>query len=684
MLCQICIRALRYRDNHMRDRDPARFAGLPTRILCGHHRTVSSLVMSAEQGCQVCSAFWEPLSDTERLASINEQTHKPIESIDWEDPAAWFSVTSLHRATTGYQLRVYRPSRGGPGVSSFWVQPTDNPPLEVNESRWGNTGSNESWSLAMTWMKDCLEFHDRCNEGRSTISSYPTRLLDIGDHKEDECNLRLVLSASTPISGPYCTLSHCWGQGSFIQLNRHTADLLYSGIALDQLPKTFKEAIIITKRLGVQYIWIDSLCIMQDEVSDWRQEAAKMHEAYYNAFCNLSAAASANSSEGLFRDRMHHAVQTSVIDVCVDGLDSQHSILQCELHDFDFWKNNVSKCMLNKRGWVLQERLLAPRVLHFGSNQLLWECREHDACEAYPKGFDAHLQHAKGVPFKTLVPDRHPIALQIDYAHIVHWSEIVETYSKTTLTVPSDKLVALSGLASLFRSVTNDEYVAGLWRSCLEHMLLWFITPPSEIDCIPAVRPITYRAPSWSWASLDGSIIMDAGAYNASWPAMLAREVHLEFVTEDTTGAIKSGWLDLTGCLKPMRLVKTGLNAYWTVVLGDMVSDESTDVYANCDGIGQSVKLDVAPSDDGIIHADNAARRLYFMVGKEITGQAPLVAILLLRLVDEEEQLFERIGIAWGINAYDRELFLADLGEDVRKKLPCRSYENGFHTIRII
>ncbi|KAH7087822.1 heterokaryon incompatibility protein-domain-containing protein [Paraphoma chrysanthemicola] len=683
MLCQICIGALQYRENII--------AREIKGMTYGHHRTVETLALSAQQGCQICSRTWEHFFDAEPLVYIDKKIEKHIGGTDEEEGSVWFTAMRLLLFAVlpenhdRYYLSCYLWGDYPTGHSlelrstSFVLEPRQVPSVQsVNGTISNNTGSNESWSLVVNWMKNCLESHPRCHNTRSW---YPTRLLDAGDPTSDGSDVRLVISASEPLSGRYCTLSHCWGQGPLIQLTSATMQSLCAGFALDQMPKTFREAILVTKRLGIRYIWIDSLCIKQDDLLDWRREAGQMHRVYSNTFCNISAAASADSTQGLFRDRLPHTTHVSVVNLCPDSLDLDHDFVRCEVHDECPSERHISESVLNMRGWVLQERLLAPRVLHFSHNQLFWECCEHEACETYPKGFGLVFP-SRRMGTKALVPDfRRTANIGTDHRVIAHWPRIVEAYSGTSLTVSSDKLVALSGLANIFRAISNDEYVAGMWRSRLEQMLMWFV--PFDHDR-SAVRPTRYRAPTWSWASLDKRIAMSGRALTKSPTNMFVRQVHLEFVTEDTTGAIKSGWLDLTGCLKPMRLVREGLKEDWAVVLGDMAGDASIDVSANYDDAGQSVKLDIAPSDDDIIHADNAAHRLYFMVDKDVIDKISSMDILLLRLVDEKEKVFERIGIAWSKYENVAEYFLADLGEDVRMKLPCRSYENGLHTVRII
>ena len=154
------------------------------------------------------------------------------------------------------------------------------------------------------WLKTCLSEHSRCTDTQMTIPWYPSRLIDIG--KTDSANVRLIESSADPPSGEYATLSHCWGSARYLQLNSANLRGLKHQIAISDLPLTFKEAFAVTRRLGIRYIWIDSLCISQDSKEDWLHEAALMHKVYSHSYCTIAAAASADSTQGLFRCRQTH------------------------------------------------------------------------------------------------------------------------------------------------------------------------------------------------------------------------------------------------------------------------------------------------------------------------------------------------------------------------------------------
>jgi len=534
--------------------------------------------------------------------------------------------------------------------------------------------------------------HTACNGNRPKPGWYPTRLLDLVDIGSDDGLVRLIQTTEVAtLSGPYCTLSHCWGKVHIIQLRQETNNALRSGISMEQLPKTFREAILATKQLGVRYIWIDSLCIMQGDLSDWFREAALMHKVYSYSHCNLSASASKDSSEGLYRNRNPRTLDTTWVELYVAGLGSSITTTRCEMHDYFFWKHNVSQCTINRRAWVTQERLLAPRVLHFGKYQLFWECREHDACESYPEGLPSLFVAQTYTNFKALDPAvyakkiaREGGDVGPDTASYRVWNAIVQAYSRTALTVAGDKLIALSGIAKRMTPTMNDEYVAGMWRRHLESALLWNVDYNENINSASLARPSTYRAPTWSWASLDCAIATQNPSERGS--SIEVNDVVLNYATDDMTGVITSGWLDLSGSLKPMCLAQRdyGTGKRWYMVVNGTVVRPQDESLEESDRLGPILHFDVPPFYDEAFDSDNAKQRLFFMVGRMPTVDHDYMLVLLLRLVDVERKLFERIGIAVSSASDGREILLAAVDEETERSLPCLRYENGQHTIRIL
>lgn len=417
--------------------------------------------------------------------------------------------------------------------------------------------------------------HTACN---SSSHYLPSRLLSLSE--TDAGTIRLITTETErKVIGCYATLSHSWGDSNIPTLLSSTLDSFKQNISLELLPRTFIEAIAVCRRFSIPYLWIDSLCIIQDSVADWRAEAASMEGVYSNSRLNIMATASRNSHEGLFRSRdPRHLALCIVESEWTDAGNDRFIIVQDEM-----WQMEMTDAPLNQRGWVLQERILPPRALHYGEHQLLWECRELDACEKYPTGLPKVLrniftgvkitdpvayriyEHGWKTRNRDSVDQEKRLETAIDSAYEL-WRRWICTYSSMRFTRYSDRLIAFSGLASRMRAILRDEYVAGLWRSRLIDELLWFTFGHGSIEYeLKPYRPRDGGAPSWSWASLTGEIItsnvdqftskvyhLDLKSVNVT--PVFGRE---DDANNNNTGAILDGQIRIKGFLKRATLLKT-------------------------------------------------------------------------------------------------------------------------------
>jgi hypothetical protein len=338
-----------------------------------------------------------------------------------------------------------------------------------------NTGSDEAVERVRSWLNDCLSNHSECTSRTSPV--VPTRLVRI----QGPADVRLHITNDTP--APYMCLSHCWGLKTMMKTTLATIGQHEAQIAWEELPRTFQDAISFAHRLGYAYIWIDSLCIIQDSVDDWRREGSRMANTYQNSDLTLAATRSADSSGGCFvrTNSTHHSRKWNC-DLPGHGSIQLHS--RTPLNHDNFWKHSLP---LLTRGWVLQESILSPRTLHFSDNELVWECCKHLTCEC-------SRIHASR-PYYS----KEKIALQLNGAPVhtlnYRWQLIVQLYSEMSLTYPNDIFPALQGLANSMPPLMGP-YLAGLWGECLVSGLTWF---PETVGL--RHRPIEWRAPTWSWAS---------------------------------------------------------------------------------------------------------------------------------------------------------------------------------------
>ena len=217
----------------------------------------------------------------------------------------------------------------------------------------------------------------------------------------------------------------------------------------------------------------------------------------------------------------------------------------------DIWRNEVTNAPLNNRGWVFQERALAPRVVNFCSSQVFWECKEHEACESFPDGLPPTLRDG----YKKRIAIG--VASSSNQSFLETWSEIVEGYNRTKFTRADDKLVALSGLVKELKPVLGDEFIAGMWRENLLPQLLWR-TGPSGFYRERARRPELQQGPSWSWASIDASVYNNATTFLKDVKP-LAEILSLDITPrgEPSFGRVSAAALNIRGPLTRAKLMPT-------------------------------------------------------------------------------------------------------------------------------
>lgn len=283
-----------------------------------------------------------------------------------------------------------------------------------------------------------------------------------------------------------------------------------------------------------------------------------MDQVYENSLCNIAATGASNAEEGCFKDRDESLLRRCIIK---SEWNNQKNGTW-EIIANDFWDARINRAPLNKRGWVMQERWLSPRVLHYGRDQILWECSELEACEKYPAGLPKLLKNVRS-GFK-LDPEflkrleyrkeDYYTEADPDFLHRSTWSSIVRRYSVTGLTKGEDKLVAISGIAKRMQSLLDDEYLAGLWRKDLPCQLLWWVSDYDPAYPLPPTRSRPYRAPSWSWASVDGAVSGSSGRYDGIVITIL--DAVVTPVGADSTGQIKDGFIRLIGRILPAERVR--------------------------------------------------------------------------------------------------------------------------------
>ena len=250
--------------------------------------------------------------------------------------------------------------------------------IQVAPSALLEKSSEAFFALLAKWLRDCDDEHkDWGCHGSKSQPPLPTRVIDVGVGNEGKANSDIRLVCSRKWSrGRYVALSHRWGK--LTRENEQSCTFKSNledrcrGISFAELGKTFQDAVTVTRRLGLRYLWIDSLCIVQDDTEDWRREARRMQDVFHQAYCTIAATAAEDAQAGFLGPRPTSrsvAVQTS----------QGAPVYFCE--SVDDFRSDVERACLNQRGWVLQERALSRRTIHFGINQTYWECGRGIFCE---------------------------------------------------------------------------------------------------------------------------------------------------------------------------------------------------------------------------------------------------------------------------------------------------------------
>ena len=539
--------------------------------LIQHHDNYVALESAALAGCGLCFVLWQVLTTEQSRKCKQSAEEAKAALLLGNGPALWISVsdTGGHLTWKDEQGVVKNGRFRNPTFclyrgSGFVHWPGD--PL----LRRRLVSEYPDLALGKEWITSCASLHRGC--APLANRELPTRLIDVGT---GTANHTLKLVETSGASGQYITLSHCWGKSRYTVTTRANYAAHLRSLTYEELPLTFQDAVKITAMLGFQYLWIDSLCIIQGDKDDWQQQGARMAQIYQNSALTIAGPASASAYDGLIHRRpMRPSCQLpirdsskSIVGTIVIGLDQDVTPHEAE-----------SNSPLAERAWVLQERLLSPRILYFGSKQLYFECNASARFEAFHNGSsNVDLSHEKDHDTNTngnrLVAKAIFDLLQqraVQYSPSYWWKIIVETYASCKLTEGQDKLPALSGIAKRFSQLTNDEYLAGLWRSDTRFGLLWHADFQSPTGGQPrSLRPAKYAAPSWSWASSNYAVsfnpeIEDCGGIYGPHPAGYLGhpfEVVAASVTSDSAdeyGEVTSGTLVLQAPLKRSVIQRNG------------------------------------------------------------------------------------------------------------------------------
>ncbi|KAF7558234.1 hypothetical protein G7Z17_g193 [Cylindrodendrum hubeiense] len=439
----------------------------------------------------------------------------PVEEEDGDFFSPWETEDVLE-FVTGYELYTLPVVRGGP---TKHIAP--------------DPSSDACFDMIKGWIQTCRTSHQICAEADSKMArKLPKRVIVVGSDSNDDIHLFEYDDSTQRIDEPYIALSHCWGLSQHLVSTTSNIDSWKNNIPYNALPPTFQDAVSITRRLGIRYVWIDSLCIVQDDKKDWEIEAAKMASIYDEADLVLAATGSIDGDGGCLFPRNPHITLSGTFPT---GEPFQIYGREISEHGMFGWsaspelakrawnpisgvqggEEELAQYPLLSRAWCFQERLLATRILHFTKTEAVFDCLTCMECEcgALTKHPDDPL-----VPPRRIIKTGHkyvegtssmshtaPLSLiepvstskeQKEFTqHHELWRDLMVQYSQKRITRKSDGLPAVAGLATKWSNQLTGQYLAGIWELNLLDGLRWL---PDEKD---SGEEPQYIAPSWSWLS---------------------------------------------------------------------------------------------------------------------------------------------------------------------------------------
>jgi hypothetical protein len=467
-------------------------------------------------------------------------------------------------------------------------------------------------------------------------------------------------------------------------------------LTVTSMPRNYQHAICVTRRLGLRYLWIDSLCILQDSSGDWAKEGAQMDKIYKCALITLAATSASTSEDGfldyMLKDRTF-TLEIPYFDEEKEGKCSttestsrQLVVRYMEKQDSSRLEADVDSSTWNTRGWTLQERHLAPRLVHFSKSQIFWECRTgyESECGQRILHLPASISRARGAAESSTEESSEGELSENDSAGVLRsddgsssdssieqlsreeydeilawhrlytwWSRVLADYSRRELTYASDKLPAISGLAkevnTILQSLTNrdDTYVAGIWTGALTDGLLWMPEDPYAMR-----DPGFYRAPSWSWARWDGTIVPDT----ADSPSVDTELDMIEYVAHEVEtnsanpyGTITRASLTLRASTTKVRLTGPNMQPTTRFIYGMHLSSSG-------------VRIGLVALDHESLYEDSKGGLHALQIRVQTPQSGPARELhysgLVLRALAGEPG-FERIGV-FILDEEHRDVFAAD------------------------
>ncbi len=502
--------------------------------------------------------------------------------------------------------------------------------------------TTDALETARQWIDRCLEWHSLCSDTR-TNTGLPKRVLDTTTLDDT-----VILYESKGESVPYATLSYCWGDGVPLTTTLANIEQHRKGISLHDFPETLQDAILFAKNTGLRYILVDALCIVQDDPLDWAEQAAAMTEIYRGCRVNIAMTDSPGCTFGTVRklqDCSVHVGASSRPSVPV-GLAKVYIVIDpTDGMDLSGWsisptgiRYNPSLNRLATRGWVFQETLVSVATVHMTHQGLIWDCCSEECLEGNKPRRRDH-PHQAAITKASWALDHKIFAHSSDAGNempraFYHW---VTHFSTRQLSKPNDKLPVLAGLVSQLATLCTATYVAGLWKEDLHVGLSWLAVRSGSLT------RRNDRAPSWSWASVDGkvkysSLLSRNFKYTTIVNMVESLDLQILTVVVDeiypgSYGEVRGGRIEGIGTLQQGSICGDSEKPY--IEIGGQK------VFALICALDERRNLGNAPCPCWLLRITS------LLVPRAGHGRGPHVIFLILEETGAQESEFRRIGMAF-------------------------------------
>lgn len=360
----------------------------------------------------------------------------------------------------------------------------------------------------------------------------PTRVLDVGSSLG---STKLVQTRAHKLREPYLALSYCWGQGTLhaTNLNDSNVSSFLEFIDEKSLTMAHRECITIARQLGIRYVWIDALCIIQGNLDDWDYESNRMAQTYGNAMLTVIAGRAADSRTGFVVNHLKQKAPPCAVSLAKDMGD----IFFC-------LPRATTEGPTSTRAWCFQEKMLSRRTLLYAAEQVYFSCQEKERWENDTSRLaDSSLVQIRSFPKPPEDIDKAELDQLRAQMLSIWYKKILPSYTIRQLTQQADVFAAISSIAQLAQNSIRSRYLAGLWEADIACGLLWGTAysqeePPSH-PASKYKRPTgpkpkrptdkdgnpVIRAPSWSWASINGQVDMRTINERHTYPAQIPSNV---------------------------------------------------------------------------------------------------------------------------------------------------------------